>query len=732
MASSLISNTNQVYFASVLTMDNAAALIEFFQNASVRDGQVISTVQGKLVEISEEVFARTFDLSMEGLMDLNGSEGLGIDARSVFSFNGEQLSTSCKKREMKFEFRLLCDILEKSVNVKAGSFDAVTHERFLMMTAIYGGIKVNWGRLLFNIFKDMVMPGSRQARGYAVQIFILLKSVQNLELGDSKEFPPLKILTAKTVGRYIDINEKIAVEDVDDESRVKKTPAKKVASRKRPAVAVDEPVVKKKRTRVGKSAVVAKDSALVSVAQEAVPLQVVEPITAAQPPKLKRKAPKRKLKLPQGYEDEPVAKDADVGDVEKQSDEPTADEVDNIIAKVITETEQMDTNVEEPVSSRADTIPERPAVAVDEPVVKKKRTRVGKSAVVAKDSALVSVAQEAVPLQVVEPITAAQPPKLKRKAPKRKLKLPQGYEDEPVAKDADVGDVEKQSDEPTADEVDNIIAKVITETEQMDTNVEEPVSSRADTIPEIGATVVVGTFVVGTVVGEQMIQRSDETEDRIDISFAEFAALDFLVFTSETDRMFETGILGWVTSWEVLVRQAADVAPLDLVGHVSCKSVMPDLNGVRQESRTQGDVLSVKLNEFQKGTRAHHALVTTELEDIRKEVKAMDEQLATIRSEMLEFRAQAQENHLNLSTQLGSLLIISIGVVMPKRGKVVAGVLSRLRMIKADQVGEMVAEVVVVMVAVKEEVLVILRRKDFPAAVEVFITAVEVVDQLDL
>ncbi|KZV28047.1 hypothetical protein F511_06916 [Dorcoceras hygrometricum] len=79
------------------------------------------------------------------------------------------------------------------------------------------------------------------------------------------------------------------------------------------------------------------------------------------------------------------------------------------------------------------------------------------------------------------------------------------------------------------------------------------------------------------------------------------------------------------------------------------------LKNARQEARTQSDVLSVKLNEFHKGTRAHRALVT-ELEDIRKEVKAMDGQLATIQSEMLDFRAQAQENHLNLSTQLGFLV----------------------------------------------------------------------------
>ncbi|KZV37491.1 NAC domain containing protein 82 [Dorcoceras hygrometricum] len=42
--------------------------------------------------------------------------------------------------------------------------------------------------------------------------------------------------------------------------------------------------------------------------------------------------------------------------------------------------------------------------------------------------------------------------------------------------------------------------------------------------------------------------------------------------------------------------------------------------------------------------------------DTEEEVKATDEQLATIRSEMLDFRAQVQENHLNLSTQLGFLV----------------------------------------------------------------------------
>ncbi|KZV39883.1 glutamate--glyoxylate aminotransferase 2-like [Dorcoceras hygrometricum] len=145
---------------------------------------------------------------------------------------------------MKFEFRLLNDILAKKVMIKAGSFDAVTHERFLMMSAIHGGVKVNWGRLLFNIFKDMVTPTSKQAQGFAVQICILLKGAPDLDLGEANEFPTLKILTAKTVGTYVAKNKNITV-DVDEPAE---PVVKKAAPKRRLAPAVGEPVAKKKRT----------------------------------------------------------------------------------------------------------------------------------------------------------------------------------------------------------------------------------------------------------------------------------------------------------------------------------------------------------------------------------------------------------------------------------------------------------------------------------------------------
>ncbi|KZV38299.1 hypothetical protein F511_35863 [Dorcoceras hygrometricum] len=77
------------------------------------------------------------------------------------------------------------------------------------------------------------------------------------------------------------------------------TPVKKDVSRKRPA-AVDEPIVKKKRTRVGKAAAVATDSAL-----EEVPVQVVA-ISTVPPPAPKRKIQKRKKRLALGSDDEIV------------------------------------------------------------------------------------------------------------------------------------------------------------------------------------------------------------------------------------------------------------------------------------------------------------------------------------------------------------------------------------------------------------------------------------------
>ncbi|KZV17487.1 putative serine/threonine-protein kinase NAK [Dorcoceras hygrometricum] len=84
------------------------------------------------------------------------------------------------------------------------------------------------------------------------------------------------------------------------------------------------------------------------------------------------------------------------------------------------------------------------------------------------------------------------------------------------------------------------------------------------------------------------------------------------------------------------------------------------IKNIRQEAHNDADVFSMKLE----AARTQNVILRTELADFRQEVKAqkaelfkeIDDRLATIRSEQLDFRAQAQENYNNLSTQLGFLV----------------------------------------------------------------------------
>ncbi|KZV44841.1 hypothetical protein F511_09121 [Dorcoceras hygrometricum] len=458
MASFLFFNNVHVCFESVLAMDNAgmvamfeslvdtglkgflgcpavihkAALLEFFENGSVRDGLVVSTVNGVTVEISEQLFAETFELPVEGLTDLSEiPKDLVFDERSIVSLSGEP----------------------------AGSFDAITQEKFLMMAVITCGVRINWNRLLFKILKDMVTPGSRQAKGYAIQISLLLENVPNLELGESSEFPSSKVLTEKTVHRYIVLNDKVGMEDVTAEPRVKKTPTKKAASKKRPATdAAVAPVVKKKPTTKSKTG--SSKENLETLPVEAVPLQMIAPTPVApaeQPPVPKRKTQKRKRRLILGYDDEIVDIETVVGG--------------SIVGEAAVEV------VDDTAEKDVETVVESVGISEAETVV---------------DSVIVETVVESV--------------------------------DEPVSFPA-VADVLNEGIS-TADDVDVIIERVISETAQLETDegehVDEPDVSRATA-------------------EDQVVEKADEVERWIDIPYEVLFARDteqMVTTSSDTDEAF--------------------------------------------------------------------------------------------------------------------------------------------------------------------------------------------------
>ncbi|KZT76278.1 hypothetical protein F511_46697 [Dorcoceras hygrometricum] len=203
MASSYISNALQINFDFVLGIQDNDGMMnmfraleatglrgflgcpsvlyereleQFFDTALIQDGNVTCAVSGKYVEISVSRFAGVFNLPTDGLIDLSEvPNDLVLQARTLFSHSGKPVQFSCKKILLKYEFRLLNDILEKSITVKAGSFHAVTHERFLMITAIHFGIKVNWSEIIFEVLKEMVDRTTRRVKGFAAQICVLLK-----------------------------------------------------------------------------------------------------------------------------------------------------------------------------------------------------------------------------------------------------------------------------------------------------------------------------------------------------------------------------------------------------------------------------------------------------------------------------------------------------------------------------------------------------------------------------
>ncbi|KZV25898.1 hypothetical protein F511_20522 [Dorcoceras hygrometricum] len=198
-----------------------------------------------------------------------------FDARSIVSLSGEPINLSGRKNQMKMPFRLLCDIMAKAIFVKAGSFNAITVEKFSFITAVVCRIKMNWAKFLFSILKKMVSVGSKQSKGFAIQISLLLATFPSLELGESSEFPASKVLTKKTVLRFVPINDRDGAEEVTGAAK------KKVVSKKRSAADVGAAVPKKKRSFKKKSV---SSMELVEVAEEAIPIQqVADPLDVEEP-----------------------------------------------------------------------------------------------------------------------------------------------------------------------------------------------------------------------------------------------------------------------------------------------------------------------------------------------------------------------------------------------------------------------------------------------------------------
>ncbi|KZV16169.1 hypothetical protein F511_29532 [Dorcoceras hygrometricum] len=102
------------------------------------------------------------------------------------------------------------------------------------------------------------------------------------------------------------------------------------------------------------------------------------------------------------------------------------------------------------------------------------------------------------------------------------------------------------------------------------------------------------------------------------------------------------------------------------------------IKNILQGVQTDTAALSIEMHEFKKAVRAQNAFVTTDLADLRKEVKDLkadlskefDDKLAVIRNDLLEFRVETQGQLASLGTNLAELIAFVTKGRDAKKGEV--------------------------------------------------------------
>ncbi|KZV38627.1 hypothetical protein F511_01179 [Dorcoceras hygrometricum] len=121
-----------------------AAVSEFFANAKVITGMIVTSVANSKSALSKEMFAETFWLPNEGMVGfLDIPKETMSEIRSLFSGSDVPFHEPNKKKEMMIEFCLFHDIVSKCA--KVGSFDMVTSKNFDLMVAISVGLEADLG-----------------------------------------------------------------------------------------------------------------------------------------------------------------------------------------------------------------------------------------------------------------------------------------------------------------------------------------------------------------------------------------------------------------------------------------------------------------------------------------------------------------------------------------------------------------------------------------------------------
>lgn len=145
----ILSESGLKKFLSCTLSYNLSVVKQFFSSTRIIHGSIVCTFNNDNHIISQKMFADVLELPYGGLEKVSEIPDGNSDMwKSGFSQSETPISIPGEKHDLKSEFRMMANIVDKSLLERAGTYDKITLEKFHYMALIASRILVDWSGIL--------------------------------------------------------------------------------------------------------------------------------------------------------------------------------------------------------------------------------------------------------------------------------------------------------------------------------------------------------------------------------------------------------------------------------------------------------------------------------------------------------------------------------------------------------------------------------------------------------
>lgn len=134
-----------------------------YEKSSVdANGKIPMNVNDHSLIVDKCIFVSVFQLPTEDILRFYSSSANDMEEMILlFSSSMTAVKNFAAKKDLKLEYQLLPDVVLKALISNAGSFTAITMEKFQVMTTIMKSMKINWSSFQFNTLKYMMQHSKK-------------------------------------------------------------------------------------------------------------------------------------------------------------------------------------------------------------------------------------------------------------------------------------------------------------------------------------------------------------------------------------------------------------------------------------------------------------------------------------------------------------------------------------------------------------------------------------------